>query len=114
MRILPSAKPRIFSVRQRSSCASDRRVFTGCMLNSSIAQSFPPGTRFFSLDGKLFAQTQGDNWYTVNATGTLVKLDPNNAPSSPGRVFTGDRIREPEFLAALDPELRPAENRQFA
>ena len=83
-------------------------------MNSSTAHRFPQGTRFFSLDGELFAQTQGDNWYTVNATGTLVKLDPNNAPSSPGRVFTGDRIREPEFLAAMDSSTELQESRPFA
>jgi hypothetical protein len=82
------------------------------MVNSSTAQSFPPGTRFFSLDGVLFAQTQGDHWYTVNPTGSLEELDPTNAPSNPGRTFTGDRIEEPEFLAALDPRVSFQENRQ--
>ena len=76
------------------------------MVNSSTAHLFPPGTRFFSLDGVLFAQTQGDDWFTVNAAGSLEKMDPKTAPSSPGRIFTGDRIREPEFIAALEAENR--------
>jgi hypothetical protein len=79
------------------------------MFNSSTAHSFPPGTRFFSLDGVLFAHEMGDHWYTINASGSLVKLDPNNSPGSPGTIFTGDRIRAPEFYAALT-----AENRQRA
>ena len=84
------------------------------MVNSSTAQSFPPGTRFFSLDGVLFAQTQGDTWFTVNSGGSLEKLDPKNAPSSPGRVFTGDRIREPEFLAAMSSSSGFQANRELA
>ena len=83
------------------------------MFNSSTAHPFPPGTRFFSLDGTLFAQTQGDHWFTVNAAGSLEELDPNAAPSSPGRIFTGDRIGEPEFLAALDPEATVEVSRQL-
>jgi len=76
------------------------------MVNSSTAHSFPPGTRFFSLDGVLFAHERGDNWYTISRTGALEKLDPANSPGSPTRLFTGDRISEPEFLAALDAQGR--------
>jgi hypothetical protein len=83
-------------------------------VNASNAQSFPPGTRFFNLDGMLYAQTQGDNWYTVNSTGSLERVDPVDAPSYPTHTFLGDRIEEPEFLAALDSSALVQESRQFA
>ena len=84
-----------------SACALTFAVLLVLMNDSSTACAFPSGTRFFSLDGTLFAHTLGDDWYTVNASGTLVKLDVNNSPANAGIVFTGDRISEPEFLAAL-------------
>ena len=85
------------------------------MVNTSTAQTFPPGTRFFSLDGELFAQTQGDNWYHINSMGSLEKVDPADAPSYPTHTFLGDRIEEPEFLAALGSDaLISMDNRQFA
>lgn len=84
------------------------------MVNTSTAQSFPPGTRFFSLDGTLFAQTQSDHWYKVNNAGSLEEVDPTEAPSYPTHTFLGDRIEEPEFLAALDSSVHIIEDRQLA
>ena len=85
------------------------------MVNTSTAQTFPPGTRFFSLDGELFAQTQGDHWYHINNAGSLEEVDPTDAPSYPTHTFLGDRIEEPEFMAALGSNsLASIDNRQLA
>lgn len=61
----------------------------------------PPGTRYFSLDGVFYAHTQGNHWYTINANGRLLELDDDHSPGDPTHAFLGDRISEPEFLAAL-------------
>lgn len=76
------------------------------MVNTSTAHAFPPGTRFFSLDGILFAHESGEEWYTISSNGELVKLDPADSPGDPTHLFTGDRISEPEFVAALDAQQR--------
>ena len=69
---------------------------------TSNACELPPGTRYFSLDGVLFAHAQGDHWYTINANGRLSELDEEHSPANPTHhAFLGDRISEPEFLAAL-------------
>ena len=96
-------------------CTTQKAVLIVAMVNTSNAQTFPPGTRFFSLDGELFAQTQGDNWYHINSTGSLEKVDPAEAPSYPTHTFLGDRIEEPEFLAALGSDaISSIDNRQLA
>ena len=72
------------------------------MNSTSIACDFPPGTRYFSLDGVLYAHAQGDHWYTINSDGGISELDSDHSPGDPTHAFTGDRISEPEFLAALE------------
>ena len=75
------------------------------MNSASNAYEFPSGTRFFSQDGVLFAHAGGDNWFTIDPNGSLVRLDGLNSHGmGPAVVFTGDRIREPEFRAALNEE----------
>ena len=71
------------------------------MNSTSTACDFPPGTRYFCLDGALYAHTQGDHWYTVNSNGDIAELDEEHSPGNPTHAFLGDRISEPEFLAAM-------------
>jgi hypothetical protein len=92
-----------------SACARSRMDVDFSSMNSaSNAYEFPSGTRFFSQDGVLFAHTGEDRWFTIDPKGSLVRLDGlNDHGMGPSVVFTGDRIREPEFVAALN--ARPEE-----